>query len=101
MSNAPVNGSKGTPAFPDDLITVTEAAKLLPSRRPGGRLHATTFYRWIRGGKLEGWRVGGVWFVSRRAVLDIPVLAATTPALRSRRERQEQIDAARRSFYAK
>lgn len=55
--------------LPDDPITLAAAAALLPSRKSGGRIHPSTVLRWVASGKVDGWKVGGVWFVSRAEVL--------------------------------
>lgn len=57
---------------PDDLLPLTEAARLLPSSRRGKRLHASTLYRWVREGRLRAWRIGRYWFVSAREVRALP-----------------------------
>lgn len=87
-----------TPAIPTDLIGLAEAASLLPSRKAGRRLHPVTVFRWIQRGRLEGWRIGGSWFVSRAAVLGMVELAWTTPELTGKRKRQGEIDEAWRKW---
>lgn len=47
-----------------DLIPVKEAAKLLPSGRAGKRVHVSTLVRWIREGRLPGYRIGRAVMVS-------------------------------------
>ncbi|MCH8043694.1 MAG: DUF1580 domain-containing protein [Planctomycetes bacterium] len=46
----------------EELLTLSEAAGLLPPRRKGKRPHPTTLFRWasngLRGEKLEVLRVG-------------------------------------------
>lgn len=54
---------------PNDLISTREATTLLPSKRPGRKVHISTILRWVLSGKLRGWRVGGSWFVSRSELL--------------------------------
>jgi len=43
-----VSETKTGPGRPRDLVDVNRAAKIL-------RVHWTTVFRWIRGGKLRGW----------------------------------------------
>lgn len=47
----------------EELITFAEAAKLLPRRRQGRKLHVSTLHRWctkgVRGVRLEYLSVGG------------------------------------------
>ncbi len=43
--------------IPDDLLDVTHAAKQ-------ARCHVATIHRWVRKGKLRGWKRCGRWFVS-------------------------------------
>lgn len=54
---------------PDDLIPTAEAARLLPSKRPGRHVHISTVLRWVFKGRLRGWRIGAAWFVSRAELL--------------------------------
>lgn len=65
----------------NDLISIAEAAKLLPGRL-GGTIHASTVWRWIRTGRLASWRVGRSRYVSRADVLAAvePVEVETRPA---------------------
>lgn len=58
---------------PTDLIPITEAAKLVPSPRPGRGTHVSTLYRWNDSGRLRYWRRAGCrWrFVSRAEVLGL------------------------------
>jgi hypothetical protein len=54
---------------PNDLITLAEAAALLPGRRPGCRLAVNTLHRWcvrsVRGVQLRSQLVGGHRMTSR------------------------------------
>ena len=43
----------------DGVLTIAEAAAVLPPLRKGGRVHVSTVYRWIRRG-CEGVRLEGV-----------------------------------------
>jgi excisionase family DNA binding protein len=76
-------------AAPADLIPMAEAARLLPSNRPGKRLHVATLYRWLFSGRLRGWKIGRHYHVSRAEVLRMaePVEVAQ-PAPRQQRRRQ-------------
>jgi len=48
---------------PDDLVTLTEATRFIPGRRPGKRISVNTLHRWcsrgIRGRKLRSQLIGG------------------------------------------
>jgi hypothetical protein len=37
----------------ESLITATDAARLIPSHRPGRRTNVATVHRWLAAGKLE------------------------------------------------
>ena len=52
----------------DDLLFLSEAAKLLPTVRAGRKVHVSTLLRWIQAGKLRGYRCGPVWKVSRQDI---------------------------------
>jgi len=56
----------------EEVITLTEAAKRLPSLRAGSRPHICTMYRWaqrgIRGVRLETARLGGTTVTSIEAI---------------------------------
>ncbi len=56
----------------ESLLTLTQAAKRLPSRRPGKSPHVATLYRWasrgVRGVVLDTVRIGGTRFTSVEAV---------------------------------
>jgi excisionase family DNA binding protein len=66
--------------LPEDYITRNQAAKL------AGGCHPSTVYRWVRAGRLRGWRVEGKLFVSRAEVLAIirPVNVPLTPEAQAR-----------------
>src|SRR5262245_39488450 len=59
-----MNHSNGHPPeeLPDDLISSTEAAKLL-------RVHLCSLIRWALSGRLRAWRIGSRWRFSRTEVL--------------------------------
>jgi hypothetical protein len=56
----------------DELVTLRQAARLLPKRRGGKRAHASTVWRWatagLRGKRLEVLRVGGIAYTSEAAL---------------------------------
>jgi hypothetical protein len=56
----------------ESLVTFGEAARALPSRQLGKRIHPSTLYRWavrgIRGQRLEVVRIGGTLYTSREAL---------------------------------
>ena len=56
----------------EQVLSLTDAAKILPRRRAGKRPHVATLYRWasrgLRGVKLETIQVGGTLCTSREAV---------------------------------
>lgn len=52
---------------PTDLITLTQATRIMP-RRKGKRIATAVLLRWIRSGRLRGWRVAGRWMVSEAEV---------------------------------
>ncbi len=63
----------------DDVLSLTEACRLLPRGRNGSRPHLTTLLRWIREGikvqdgkrvRLSAVRFGGKWVTSRTALQD-------------------------------
>lgn len=88
-SNSNANGDAAT-----DWIPVKEAARLLPSCRPGKRLHVSTIYRWIDRKVLDAWKVGRWTFVRRAKVLElIQPLAVAEP----RREKRPDREAVRES----
>jgi hypothetical protein len=48
-----------------DLLTLRQAAKLLPGLRGGERINHTTLWRWVQAGKIPAYRIGSAWFVLR------------------------------------
>ncbi len=56
----------------EHLVSLTDAAKLLPARRGGKRPHVSCIYRWTvsgcKGIKLESLQVGGTRCTSREAL---------------------------------
>jgi hypothetical protein len=57
-----------------DLLTLRDAAKLLPPRRGGSRIAISTLWRWASRGcggvRLEIIRVGGVAYTTREAIAE-------------------------------
>jgi hypothetical protein len=88
----------------EQLISLTEAAKLCPKRRSGKRPHVSCVYRWTatgcKGVKLESLQVGGTRCTSREALgrfferlsqvagLDRTVPTIRTPSQRARADAQ-------------
>ena len=57
----------------EEMLTLAEAAKLLPRGRSGGPIHVATLHRWSAGhnkfgARLETVRIGGVRYTSREAL---------------------------------
>jgi excisionase family DNA binding protein len=52
----------------EKLLTLQQAADLMPVSRGGSKVHFVTIWRWIRDRKLEGIRVGGRWLTSLEAI---------------------------------
>jgi excisionase family DNA binding protein len=48
--------------FPDDLVDTFEAAKLT-------KLNVQVVRRWLRTGKIEGWRIARRWYVSKAELM--------------------------------
>jgi hypothetical protein len=67
----------------DDLLTLSEAAALLPRRRRGAKVAVSTLWRWYargsRGIRLEVARVGGGVFTTRQAIRDFVAARTGTP----------------------
>ena len=87
----------------ESLLSLKAASKLLP-----GNPHVATLWRWAqkgcRGAKLETVLVGGIRYTSREA-LDRFIVATTaaadgtpTPIIATPKQRQRQIDAAKREL---
>ncbi|HMF11675.1 MAG TPA: DUF1580 domain-containing protein [Gemmataceae bacterium] len=55
-----------------DLITLDEAARLLPAGRRGRRVNFSTLFRWVatglRGIRLEAVRIGGRFYTTQAAL---------------------------------
>lgn len=55
----------------ESLLSFSELAKSLPTRRAGRPVHVSTIHRWrsggVRGVKLESVRIGGAWCTSWEA----------------------------------
>ena len=56
----------------EHVLSLADAARILPKRRGGRRVHVATVYRWIshgcKGVKLEALQVGGTLCTSREAL---------------------------------
>ena len=56
----------------DDVLRLSEAAKILPRGRHGKKIHVSTLWRWacqgVRGVRLETVRMGGVIYTSKEAL---------------------------------
>jgi hypothetical protein len=48
--------------FPDDLIDTFEASKLV-------KLHVQIVRRWLRTGRVQGWRISRRWYVSKAELM--------------------------------
>jgi hypothetical protein len=95
----------------ETVISLTEAAKILPKRRGGKRPNVCTVYRWTsdgcRGVVLESVQIGGTRCTSREA-LDRFFAALTaqagvcpsTPAIRTTTQRQRASERAARHLEA-
>ena len=104
MAAPSVTSRSGDPTLPisldEQIVSLTNATKLLPARRGNRPAHVSCMFRWakhgLRGVKLETLRVGGTIctskqalerFFSRLAELDGPdaeTARAATPARRQR-----------------
>lgn len=47
------------------LIPFAAACKMLPSSRPGKKLHLATLHRWRLAGRFEAVRLGSMWYIHR------------------------------------
>ncbi len=87
----------------EDLISLSEAAKLLPIRPGGKRPHIATLYRWtsrgVRGVVLESTQCGGTRATSKEAIRrfcerltspDAPESAESVAARSRRREKEHE-----------
>jgi hypothetical protein len=66
------------PEIPTDLVSLSEAARLLPGRN-GKSMHRRSIKRMVLGAKLRGWMVGSVIYVSAAEVKAL-ILPYGTPA---------------------
>jgi hypothetical protein len=92
----------------ESILSLNNAAKVLPRRRQGKKPHFSTVWRWAmkgcRGVRLETIRVGGTLCTSREALqrffdqlsapdgVAVPVQPYRTPAARLRQQRQAEIE---------
>ncbi len=80
----------------DALLPIASVVGLIPSSRPGKKLHPATIHRWIlhgvRGHRLAASKIGATWYTSREALTDfIERLNGDTgesPPIRTNRQRQ-------------
>lgn len=89
------------------LVSLTEAARLLPRRRAGRKVHPSCCYRWTKAGCrgviLESIQIGGTRCTSREALarffqrLTRPG-QADTPVVRSPAARQRAVEKAVREL---
>lgn len=91
--------------FGDDLLTPSQAAKLLPRGDGGGRINATTVWRWmnngVRGIVLQSILVGNRRFTSKRALQAfVEQLAGTGQVARQSVPTSRQQEARRRRNHA-
>ncbi len=89
----------------EDVVSLTDAAKLLPKRRGGKRPHVATLYRWASGGcrgvVLESLQVGATRCTSRQALqrfCERLTDAKGDPVVRTSRQRQAAIKRAEREL---
>lgn len=93
----------------DEVVSLAEAARMLPRRRGGKRPHVATLYRWSQGGcrgvRLETIQVGGTRCTSRQAIArfcarlsSVKDDAPTRPP--TRRQRTKSIERAEKSLAA-
>ncbi len=84
----------------ENLITLAEAAKLVPGRHGRG-VHVASVYRWAmtgcRGTKLETVAVGGARLTSREAVARFAARCSGHPEIPPPRPKQERERAAHRA----
>lgn len=60
---------------PDDLLSLKDAAKLIPSPYGGNRgIHVNTMKRWVLSGRVRHWKIGPFILVSKADVLAMPKL---------------------------
>jgi excisionase family DNA binding protein len=60
VTTEPVDDDRPSPM---DLISLSEAARRIPSCRRGKKTHLATLYRWISSGRLKAYRRGRSYFV--------------------------------------
>src|SRR5205823_1974309 len=79
MTTEPTRAGDQAEAPYAGLVSMAAAVRLLPSCRPGKRMHISTLYRWISEGRLSCWKIGRWRYVSRAELL-----ALVKPAGRAR-----------------
>ena len=85
----------------ETLISLSDAAKLIPARRAGKRAHVSVLYRWTTSGCkgviLESIQVGGTRCTSREALarfFEALTYGADRPAVRSPLKRRRAAERA-------
>ena len=96
----------------ENLLTLHDAARLLPSNRAGKRVNFSTIWRWALKGvhatdgrlvKLEAARVGGRWLTSKEAIERFsaaltPTNDAETEPIRTRTAQKRASEAAKKKL---
>ena len=54
-----------------ELIPLHEIPKIVPSTRPGKRIHLSTVYRWAMSGRLPSVKIAGGRYVTKDALLQL------------------------------
>jgi|ERR1700721_454592 len=75
-----------------EWMPIAEVVQLLPSCRPGKRLHLSTVHRWVSQGRLEARRQGRWLFVRREDVMRLMEPVETRPAPQERKQAQNKAD---------
>ena len=89
-------------ALTEQIISLTDAARILPARRGGKRVHVSCIYRWTnagcRGVILESIQIGGTRCTSREALARffdrLTHSQGDAPPLRTLAKRQRASEAA-------
>jgi hypothetical protein len=93
----------------ETVISLTEAARLIPARRGNKKPHVSCLYRWTvsgcRGVVLESLAIGGTRCTSREALQRFFAalsqqagLPGTAPTLRTSKQRNRDIDRAKKEL---
>ncbi len=80
----------------ESLVSLTEAARLLPARRGGKRPHVSSLYRWTKAGRrgvvLESIQVGGTRCTSKEALARFFEALTHAPVLRQLADSSQRQD---------